>query len=73
MNCPNCGSENTEGARFCSPWGHSLVKRVAVEERRHVTAFFADLVASTALSDRLDPEVAQRGVGLLRAGDGRDP
>jgi class 3 adenylate cyclase/tetratricopeptide (TPR) repeat protein len=61
MNCPNCGSENTEGARFCSTCGHSLLTRVAVEERRHVTAFFADLVASTALSDRLDPEVV-RGV-----------
>ncbi len=35
--------------------------RVAVEERRHVTALFADLVASTSLSDRLDPEVV-RGV-----------
>jgi class 3 adenylate cyclase/tetratricopeptide (TPR) repeat protein len=36
--------------------------RVAVEERRHVTAFFADLVASTALSDRLDPEVVRNVV-----------
>jgi class 3 adenylate cyclase/tetratricopeptide (TPR) repeat protein len=60
--CPNCGSENTEGARFCSTCGHSLLTRVAVEERRHVTAFFADLVASTALSNRLDPEVVRNVV-----------
>jgi len=38
-----------------------MITRVAVEERRHVTALFADLVASTSLSDRLDPEVV-RGV-----------
>ncbi|MEX0630279.1 MAG: adenylate/guanylate cyclase domain-containing protein [Chloroflexota bacterium] len=36
--------------------------RVAVEERRHVTALFADLVASTALSDQLDPEVVRNVV-----------
>ncbi len=59
--CPNCGSENTEGARFCSTCGHSLMTRVSVEERRHVTALFADLVASTSMSDRLDPEIV-RGV-----------
>ena len=59
--CPNCGRPNADDARFCSNCGHALVSRVGVEERRHVTALFADLVASTALSDRLDPEVV-RGV-----------
>ncbi|HUH17478.1 MAG TPA: AAA family ATPase [Methylomirabilota bacterium] len=59
MTCPNCGAENSESARFCSSCGQALVTRVSVEERRHVTALFADLVASTSMSDRLDPEVVR--------------
>ncbi len=59
--CPNCGHANPADARFCSNCGHALVTRVGAEERRHVTALFADLVASTSLSDQLDPEVV-RGV-----------
>ena len=59
--CPNCGHANPEEARFCSNCGHTVLTRVGVEERRHVTALFADLVASTALSERLDPEIV-RGV-----------
>ncbi|MGH2483496.1 MAG: AAA family ATPase, partial [Candidatus Limnocylindria bacterium] len=57
--CPSCGHANAEDARFCSNCGHALVTRVSVEERRHVTALFADLVASTSMSDRLDPEVVR--------------
>ena len=60
--CPNCGSPNADVARFCSNCGHALVTRVGIEERRHVTALFADLVASTSLSDRLDPEIVRRVV-----------
>jgi class 3 adenylate cyclase/tetratricopeptide (TPR) repeat protein len=59
VTCPNCGAENTEQARFCSNCGHALVTRVVVEERRHVTVLFADLVASTSMSDQLDPEVVR--------------
>jgi class 3 adenylate cyclase len=59
--CPSCGRQNPDDARFCANCGHALVTRVGVEERRHVTALFADLVASTALSERVDPEVV-RGV-----------
>jgi len=57
--CPNCGRPNADDARFCSNCGHALLTRVGVEERRHVTALFADLVASTSMSDRLDPEVVR--------------
>ncbi|MGH2462684.1 MAG: AAA family ATPase [Candidatus Limnocylindria bacterium] len=69
--CPSCGHPNADDARFCSNCGHALVTRVGVEERRHVTALFADLVASTSLSDRLDPEVVRGVVGgfFERAGD----
>jgi predicted ATPase/class 3 adenylate cyclase len=59
--CPTCGRDNSDDARFCSNCGHALLTRVGVEERRQVTALFADLVSSTALSDRHDPEVV-RGV-----------
>lgn len=57
--CPSCGVESGDQARFCANCGQSLVSRVAVEGRRHVTALFADLVASTATSDRFDPEVVR--------------
>lgn len=69
--CPSCGAENAEQARFCSSCGHSLVARVGVEQRRHVTALFADLAASTAMGERLDPEVVRGLVGRFfeRASD----
>ena len=57
--CPNCGQPNADAARFCSNCGHTLLTRVGVEERRHVTALFADMVASTSMADRLDPEVVR--------------
>jgi class 3 adenylate cyclase/tetratricopeptide (TPR) repeat protein len=57
--CPTCGRPNAEDARFCSNCGQALVTRAVAEERRHVAALFADLVASTSMSDRLDPEVVR--------------
>lgn len=57
--CPSCGVEVGPGARFCPGCGHSLVSRVEVQERRRVTALFADLVASTSMGERLDPEVVR--------------
>jgi class 3 adenylate cyclase/tetratricopeptide (TPR) repeat protein len=62
-HCPSCGSEVGLGARFCADCGHSLVSRVEVQERRQVTALFADLVASTSMSELLDPEVVRGYVG----------
>ena len=61
--CPSCGRENAADARFCANCGASLLGRVGVEERRHVTALFADLVGSTGLGERLDPEVMRSVVG----------
>ncbi len=61
--CPTCGRENAADARFCGNCGASLLNRVGVEERRHVTALFADLVGSTGLGERLDPEVMRSIVG----------
>ena len=70
--CPSCGFESPEGFRFCGRCGSSLettsarpipeaapVPARGEEERadrRLVTVMFADLVESTALSERLDPE-----------------
>ncbi len=61
--CSRCGTENPEGARFCNSCGASLVTRVGVQERRVVTALFADLARSTSLGERLDPEVVRGLVG----------
>ncbi|HYK95267.1 MAG TPA: AAA family ATPase [Candidatus Dormibacteraeota bacterium] len=58
--CPKCGEPNAELARFClncgtplSPDGTSVR---AHETRRRVTVLFADLVGSTTIGERLDPE-----------------
>src|SRR5919107_766235 len=57
MNCPNCQTSNPEGARFCLNCGTQLEAQVRVDgERKHVTVLFADVVDSTGLGERLDPE-----------------
>lgn len=61
--CPNCHAEVAADARFCPSCGTALTTRVGVEERRNVTALFADLVGSTSLGERLDPEVMRGLVG----------
>lgn len=57
LSCPNCGSPVEPDHRFCPTCGHRLDKSVTAEERRLVTAVFVDLVGSTSLGERLDPEV----------------
>ena len=67
--CPACGFENESTARFCGgcgkPIGESAAPVPATEpptprvdsaERRQLTVMFCDLVGSTALAARLDPE-----------------
>ena len=57
MNCPRCQMANPEGARFCLNCGNPLEAQVRVEgERKYVTVLFADVVDSTGLGERLDPE-----------------
>ncbi len=57
MNCPRCQMANPEGAKFCLNCGSQLEAQVRVDgERRHVTVLFADVVDSTGLGERLDPE-----------------
>jgi class 3 adenylate cyclase/tetratricopeptide (TPR) repeat protein len=68
--CPKCGAVNASGAKFCDECGVSLSApsnnsvsalpqvqaREVVGERRHLTVLFCDLVGSTAIAARLDPE-----------------
>jgi class 3 adenylate cyclase/tetratricopeptide (TPR) repeat protein len=57
MNCPRCQMANPEGAKFCLNCGNQLEAQVRVEgERKYVTVLFADVVESTGLGERLDPE-----------------
>jgi len=70
--CTECGFENPPGSVFCGQWATSLTKgqeeketqEVPSEagpvtpegERRQLTVMFCDIVGSTALSEKLDPE-----------------
>jgi class 3 adenylate cyclase/tetratricopeptide (TPR) repeat protein len=57
MRCPACSAEVPAGFRFCGHCGTPLAEAERVEpERRQLTVMFCDLVGSTALSERLDPE-----------------
>src|SRR5271167_4375539 len=70
--CPNCGTVNVPLAKFCIECGTALAPKGDItrplplngndnrlmlpEERRVVTIMFADIIGSTPLADRLDPE-----------------
>ena len=65
--CASCGSELRPTAKFCDECGAPAVGSAAVAPpsepagaRKVVTIVFADLVGSTALQERLDPESARR-------------
>ena len=59
MTCPSCGRENDVDARFCAACGTNLVAE-ELEARKIVTVLFADVAGSTALGERLDPELLRR-------------
>ena len=67
--CPACGFENEPTAKFCGGCGKpvgeaaasaapatSPPSRTDAAERRQLTVMFCDLVGSTPLSARFDPE-----------------
>src|SRR4029077_14522315 len=55
-SCPDCGEENSERARFCQACGAALGDERTGSARKTVTVLFCDLVDSTQLGERLDPE-----------------
>ncbi|MCH8308857.1 MAG: zinc ribbon domain-containing protein, partial [Proteobacteria bacterium] len=68
VTCPECGFANEPDVDFCGGCGRALsaiaasptdgaLKHETLEpERRQLTVMFCDLVGSTALAERLDPE-----------------
>ncbi len=61
MNCPWCGTSTLERQRFCGECGTPLdspsdPSAASVAERRQLTVLFCDMVGSTAIGTRLDPE-----------------
>jgi len=61
--CPSCGRESADDARFCSGCGSELPLPGTEELRKTVTVVFCDLVGSTSLGERVDPESVRRAVG----------
>jgi len=61
MSCGSCGQPVPEGARFCPSCGTPIAGDTL--DRRLVTVLFGDLVGSTSLAERLDPEVLSEVVG----------
>jgi class 3 adenylate cyclase/tetratricopeptide (TPR) repeat protein len=62
--CPSCGTDNPDDARFCNACAAPLEpEQSRRKERKFATALFADLVGSTTLAEREDPEVVQSIVG----------
>src|SRR2546423_11455234 len=69
MRCPSCGELNPDSNNFCGECGARLVPQSGTAlpsrhaaERRPLTVMFCDLVDSTPLSRRLDPEDLQEVV-----------
>lgn len=66
--CPGCGKVNPVSHRFCFDCGEALTQTPPVapsqrppgEERRFVTALFADLVGFTPMTESTDPEEVRR-------------
>src|ERR1700694_2629545 len=75
-SCTACGSQSAPGSKFCGNCGAALTgsprpedrqtvspPSSAAVERRQLTVMFCDLVGSTALSARLDPEDLREIIG----------
>ena len=54
--CPNCGKQSPEGFRFCGFCSAPLTPGEGHEVRKVVTVVFCDVIGSTSLGERLDPE-----------------
>jgi class 3 adenylate cyclase len=57
VSCPACGRTTGESDRFCAGCGATLAAGDGRQEtRKKVSMLFLDIVGSTALAERLDPE-----------------
>src|SRR5262245_57083499 len=72
--CPSCRHPNRGGSQFCNACGHRLAADLArpapaaqEAERRQLTVMFCDLVGSTELSARVDPEELRDVLGAYQA------
>ncbi|MGH3140086.1 MAG: zinc-ribbon domain-containing protein, partial [Gaiellales bacterium] len=65
IECAECGQGNPDGARFCNLCGAPLAAGTgaAREVRKTVTVLFCDVVGSTALGERTDPEALRALLG----------
>src|SRR3972149_4108132 len=62
IRCPRCDTLNPPEAQFCMRCGAPL-RGAQAPERRVVSVLFADLVGSTSMTGRLDPEAMRRIIG----------
>ncbi|MDQ3964329.1 MAG: AAA family ATPase [Actinomycetota bacterium] len=63
--CDRCGEDNPQRARFCLACGAGLTGVApASESRKVITVLFADMVDSTGLGERLDPETMRNVMTL---------
>jgi class 3 adenylate cyclase/tetratricopeptide (TPR) repeat protein len=53
--CSSCGYYSVEAFKFCAQCG-TPASAAPREQRKHVTLLFCDVISSTALGERLDPE-----------------
>jgi class 3 adenylate cyclase len=76
LPCPACGFDNEPTAKFCGGCGKPFSEAISPEpvsgaprpvgaERRQLTVMFCDLVGSTALASRLDPEDLREVIGAF--------
>src|SRR5215831_8958680 len=66
LRCHACGTENPPDKSFCGDCGAKLMTVVSTTpsaERRQLTVMFCDLVDSTAIATRLDPEDLREVIG----------
>ncbi|HEX6400679.1 MAG TPA: adenylate/guanylate cyclase domain-containing protein, partial [Actinomycetota bacterium] len=63
MDCQICGQPLPPDARFCPSCGSPVSTALGTQERKMVTVLFADLVDSTGLAHRLDPERTREVLG----------
>jgi class 3 adenylate cyclase/predicted ATPase len=72
--CQSCGAPNRQGAKFCAKCGSELAAgtdglltaSASSADRRQLTILFCDLVGSTALAARMDPEDLREVIGTYQ-------